>query len=396
MHLQPRAAGQYLVAGLLILIMIATWVSPFDRPAASSIDAGLKRAFVTFAAARGLNALISAAQGTEITIGAGASATFSIGEVLDPINDLVEKFADFMLLATVSFGIQKVLLSIGQHVVLQIALSILLIGWGALHLLGRRPPPILNTLLIIGLMARFAIPLATVATEAVFDTFLREDYLAGEQQIAIATQSVKDLSPDPSATIQKGEEMTPARDAAAAKVEDVTPVQNQAAPEDDEATSEQDLAAPKEEKGFFARASESMTRMLDSAKRVASERTSDETPPVNTQPTSSPHSASPEKKGSWDRLKGWVAENFDPARKLKELQKAFERLKDSVEQTARHVVSLIVVFLLETLIVPLAILWALYRSVKSVFGSAGRETPCRCQETIPGTAATNAAPTVGN
>ena len=51
-----------------------------------------------------------------------------------------------------------------------------------------------------------------------------------------------------------------------------------------------------------------------------------------------------------------------------------DELKQDVEETAEHVVNLIVVFLLQTLIMPLVILWALYMFVKGLLISAGRRT----------------------
>ena len=100
----------------------------------------MTRAFVTFATARGLNAAISVMQGTEVSGGVGVSATFSVGQALDPVNDLVEQFANLMLLATVSFGIQEVLLVMGQDQALKVLLTLLLAAWGAWYLSGRENP----------------------------------------------------------------------------------------------------------------------------------------------------------------------------------------------------------------------------------------------------------------
>ena len=77
---------------------------------------------------------------------------------------------------------------------------------------------------------------------------------------------------------------------------------------------------------------------------------------------------------------GWIEELKDLHRQLQQgldvgarLQR-LEDLRQDVEETAEHVVNLIVVFLLQTLIMPLVILWALYMFVKGLLISAGRRT----------------------
>ena len=68
----------------------------------------LKKAIATFAIAKTLNASISFLQGTEIEGSlVFASATFSVGEILDPLNDLVERFSWIMLASAVALGIEK-------------------------------------------------------------------------------------------------------------------------------------------------------------------------------------------------------------------------------------------------------------------------------------------------
>ena len=83
-----------------------------DQTSGDYADAALKRALVTFAVARGLNGVISVAQGTEVAVEpGGVGVNFTVGQILDPINDLVEQFSSVMLVAASSLGLQKILLS---------------------------------------------------------------------------------------------------------------------------------------------------------------------------------------------------------------------------------------------------------------------------------------------
>lgn len=66
-------------------------------------------AFTIYGIARALNAAISMLQGTDINV---VVVSVSIGELLDPINDLIERFSWIVMMAIASLGIQKVLLSV--------------------------------------------------------------------------------------------------------------------------------------------------------------------------------------------------------------------------------------------------------------------------------------------
>ena len=73
-----------ILAVFLAIVILCSWLSPLDAPAIRQVDAGLKRALVSFAAARTLNALISVAQGTEISaLPFGVGVTLTPGQVLD-------------------------------------------------------------------------------------------------------------------------------------------------------------------------------------------------------------------------------------------------------------------------------------------------------------------------
>lgn len=253
---------------ILALLVFASWISPIDKPAIEQVDAGMKRAFITFASARALNAAISVAQGTEVSFSIGAGVTLSVGEVLDPVNDLVEQFSNFMLIATVAFGVQKALLMMGQYEYVKVFLTAIMLVWGALYLSGWKTPRWFHSLFILMLMVRFSIPVATFGTDLLFKQFLEKDYQSSLVTIVTVTDKVKQPPP-----------------------------QQQAAP--------------------------------------------------------------PNNQGWFDGLKNWAPRALDPRPYLAELQK-------KADKAAEDVVQLIVVFLLQTLLIPILILWALYLVLRSL------------------------------
>lgn len=145
-------------AAVVAIMVVYAWLVPLDSAANQQVDAGLKRALLSFASARAPNAIISAVQGTEVAVEpAGIGVIFTAGQVLDPVNDLIEQFSDLMLIASVSFGIQKVLISIGSYWMVSLLLSLALAGWAFFYLRMQSVSGWLTRLLVVLLRARFAV-----------------------------------------------------------------------------------------------------------------------------------------------------------------------------------------------------------------------------------------------
>jgi len=192
---------------VLVAILALSWTSPLDAISTGQVDAGLKRALVTFATARMLNAVISVAQGTDVAIEpAGIGVKFAPGEILDPINDLVEQFSTLMLFASISFGIQKILITLGGHWVVSATLSAAVVLWSVWHLSGRHIPEWCTKLLLITLVLRFAVPLVTVGSNELFQQFLANDYEQSQTVLASGAADVGNMAAlDPKPQLQENQ-----------------------------------------------------------------------------------------------------------------------------------------------------------------------------------------------
>ena len=256
-----------ILASFAAIVILGSWLAPLDAPAIKQVDAGLKRALVSFAAARALNALISVAQGTEISAQPlGVGVTLTPGQALDPLNDVVEQFSTLMLAASVTFGVQKILISIGSYWLISLALTATALGWTWLYFRHRQAPAWLSRTLVVLLMLRFAVPVVTIGTDLLSQKFLSAEYEAS--QLMIDTSSGQ-----------------------AAKAGPVVP------------------------------------------------------------PT-------PESQGIVDTIKGWLAQ---PG----ELKQRFDNLKGAVEREIEHILKIIVIFMLQTTVIPFLLMWALYSVTRS-------------------------------
>jgi len=188
-----------LVALLALLVGLSSFTS-IDQYAEEDYEVLSQRALVTFALARTLNGLISAVQGTEVALQpAGVGVTLTPGEILDPVNDLVERFSWIMLGATISLGVQQVLLDVGQWwgIRLLVILSGLAWLWASLitrngiSASGRRLDSALLRVFLVFLFLRFAVPLALIANESLFDLFLQSKYLESAEVIESAGADIE-------------------------------------------------------------------------------------------------------------------------------------------------------------------------------------------------------------
>lgn len=193
--MHARTVTRTLAVAVAALVVVCAWWPPLQQWADAQADAGLQRALISFASARTLNGLISVLQGTEISVlPLGVGVTLTLGQALDPVNDLVEQFGSLMLLAAVVFGVQKTLLAVGAHWAISLAVSALALLWAALQLRSRAPTW-LSGLLLIAVMLRFAIPAAGLAGDFVFRQWLAQDYQTQQASMASTTGELRELAP---------------------------------------------------------------------------------------------------------------------------------------------------------------------------------------------------------
>ncbi len=188
-----------LLTALAVLAVFAALGGALDEAGNAQAQEAFKRALFTFAVARTLNGVISVAQGTEVAVEpAGVGVNFSVGQILDPINDLVEQFAGVMLVASTSLGLQNVLLGMtgwwGTTAALVGAVAVALaVIWWPSERARRWDAPAVRILLIV-LFLRFAVPLLVLGTNAVFDTFLAAEQEAATLALETTREQIEELN----------------------------------------------------------------------------------------------------------------------------------------------------------------------------------------------------------
>ena len=159
----------------MLLAVVISWAGVLDRSSGKYVDEALVQAFSTYAVARGINGVVSVLQSVSVGGSLGVAFNVSPGEVLDPINDLVERFAAIMELSIGSLLIQKLLIAITSSAFFNILLTASVAAFALVALLNITSAvgPLFRTVLTL-VFLRFAIVLAILANSWVDIAFLRE------------------------------------------------------------------------------------------------------------------------------------------------------------------------------------------------------------------------------
>ena len=303
-YFQAKILYKLATLALVVLFIVLSWSKDISAMANSQVDAGLKRSLVSFASARALNAVISVVQGTEVVVQPlGVGITLTLGQVLDPINDLVEQFSSVMLVASVAFGVQKLLLSIASTWVISTVVTVLALGWAGLYWFNKAPDW-LSRLLVVVVFLRLVMPVTLIGSALVFDRFSATDYQTSLLALDQTGAALKALNAEPAA-VPKTKPHAP-------------------------------LAAPEAKKGLFSGAMDALNGAKDSVLAA----------------------------------KDKVAGALDASANA--VQAKFENIRTLAESAAERMITLIVVFLMQTIVVPIILLFVLYRLLGGLVPQARR------------------------
>ena len=184
-----------------------------DDASENYADQALKRALVTFAVARGLNGVISVAQGTEVAVEpGGVGVNFTVGQILDPINDLVEQFSSVMLVAASSLGLQKVLLTMtgwwGATLLFVVAAVVLAgVAWWPGGARAAAESVAVRVFLVLAFV-RFALPVLIIGTHIVFSAFLEGEHDAATAILEATSAEIEEINVEDAAAANGADDVS--------------------------------------------------------------------------------------------------------------------------------------------------------------------------------------------
>jgi len=110
---------------LVVLILGFSWQGSVDDIVRTYLNQSIKDAAVIYGTTRLINAVVSVLQSIDISI---VFASVQLGDFLTPIHDTLERFAEVMTYAIVSLTLQRVLIEIVEHSFFNILLTLSGVG----------------------------------------------------------------------------------------------------------------------------------------------------------------------------------------------------------------------------------------------------------------------------
>ncbi|MDF1881628.1 hypothetical protein JHD50_09985 [Sulfurimonas sp. MAG313] len=187
-----------LISALLISLVSFSFLKPVDDFSSVQLDKAFARSITVFAIVRTLNGLISVLQGTEVyATPAGVGVNFAVGQILDPMNDILERFSWIMLMSSVSLGIQELMLNLGQTQLIQGFLALSALGL----LMSLWIPPlwhkkgfnlVFKTFIIFSFL-RFFVPLSILLTEGIYTYGLHTQYEEAKSSLELSQRQTENI-----------------------------------------------------------------------------------------------------------------------------------------------------------------------------------------------------------
>jgi hypothetical protein len=167
---------------LIIALLVVSWWGAVDNLAAYVNGESIKDAAIIYGVARSINGVISLIQSAEINAIVGSVRP---GELLDPMNDLIERFSSVMAWSLSSLVLQKVLLSVFSSYAFKVIFTIccaliLVLKWLPVskHFVVRG-----WSLFLIIASLRFSIAIVCALTAAVDQSFIQKIEQASLQTV---------------------------------------------------------------------------------------------------------------------------------------------------------------------------------------------------------------------
>ena len=210
----PFTTQKIIATAVILFLLVAIQIGPLrsaifenslfqtaDRVADEYIDKSFKRAMIAYGTARTINALISVIQESEVHVQPwGLGVTIALGEALDPLNDMVERFSWIILVSLLSLGIQKSLVIIAPwlsiSVLLNISLICMLPTMWMHNSFSDRLKAIATKTLFAALILKLAMPCVAYLNHQVYITILENQYELASTSIQQESDSLKDIDID--------------------------------------------------------------------------------------------------------------------------------------------------------------------------------------------------------
>ena len=194
MRPKVNASGLLLIfLGAFLLTSYYLRFDPLEGRAEAYLEKSIKTTLASYVIVRGINASVSIIKESELSLSpAGVGLSLALGEVLDPLDDMVERVSTLLLLSFLSLGVQKLALDILSDGLLLIS-GVLALVCGAVLTLSVQRSGFLIKILLLLLVLRFLFPALVLANDLVYESFFRPKVEAVSSQLGSVKEEIQSL-----------------------------------------------------------------------------------------------------------------------------------------------------------------------------------------------------------
>jgi len=162
-----------------------------DSTAETYFRDSITKAGVSYGVCRVINATVSVIKESSVELEpAGIGLSLAVGQIVDPINDMVERVSNVLVMSITSLGVQELAYEISLTLVpLIVALLLLILSvllWFRNERILKLQRVVLNVL-VIASIARFCLPISSLANEFLQETFFEDKIVEANTKLADGT-----------------------------------------------------------------------------------------------------------------------------------------------------------------------------------------------------------------
>jgi hypothetical protein len=189
------------ITGVLLSIVLffssGVQIPVLDSAADTYFKDSITKAGVSYGVCRVINATVSVIQQSSVQLEpAGIGLSLAVGQIVDPINDMVERLSNVLVMSIASLGVQELAYEISLTLVPPILAVFLLILSVLVWFKDARVlklQRILMSLLVIASIARFCLPISSVANEFLQETFFEDKIIEANGELTRGTADLDKL-----------------------------------------------------------------------------------------------------------------------------------------------------------------------------------------------------------
>ena len=192
MELTTRKAAIGAAIGIVLSVVLffssGVQVPILDSTADTYFRDSISKAGASYGVCRVINATVSIIKESSVELEpAGVGLSLAVGQAVDPINDMVERLSDVLVMSITSLGVQKLTYEICLTLAPQV-LAFFLIVFSILTLfqgdrIFKLQRLILSILIIISI-ARFCLPVSSMANQFLQDHFFEQKIVEANSELA--------------------------------------------------------------------------------------------------------------------------------------------------------------------------------------------------------------------